>query len=149
MRSEGKSGYLPYLFELATTTTKSGQVKNEVFKLLNDLKDNDATFFLAKAIDDDKYSSIRKELVEACWQNGLNYSGYLPLFTKLVIHGTDEVSFEAFTVIDNMKYMPGNSILEEEIKKIKKHIADAHGTRNYFLNETIGILSNALNQGNE
>ena len=147
MSALGRVEYLPHIINLAVET-KFEAVKNAVFNLLNQIKDNGAVSFLAEAIVDEKNRPVKKHLIEACWQNGLNYAQYLPLFTGILIHDSDENSFEAFTVIENLDYMPGDSIIKDEIKKIQSHMNSCGSTRQYFLTEAIKILEGVLNQDN-
>lgn len=147
LTSAGRVEYLPYLINLAGTT-ESDSVRAAIYTLLNQLKDKRAVTYLADAISDKKLNSVRKKLVEACWQNGLNFAPFLPLFIDLLIHETDEIAFEAFTLIENMEYMPGDSVLKAEIQKLQLHIDSAGNTRQYFLREAIQILSAVLTQEN-
>ncbi|NQU87166.1 MAG: hypothetical protein HQ541_15530 [Mariniphaga sp.] len=147
MRSSGKIGYIPYLIELANSTNFD-TVHSSVFNLLNELKEKGATNYLCEAIRDNQFKTIRKKLVEACWQNGLNFAQHLSLFTDLLIHESDEISFEAFTVIENMEYMPQNSILENEIEKLKSHLTGTDDPRQYFIKEAIITITKVLNQKN-
>ncbi|MBN2773763.1 MAG: hypothetical protein JXR31_05910 [Prolixibacteraceae bacterium] len=145
MRTSGRKEYIPYLIDLAGSTNYE-TVYSEVFKLLDELKSKDSVVPLISAIQNNKYKKIRKKLVESCWQNGLNYSQHLSVFTELLLYETDEISFEAFTVIENMEYMPQDSILKEEIEKLKSHLTGKDSPRQYFIKETISILNQVLNQ---
>jgi hypothetical protein len=140
LRINGKAGYLPYLIGLANSTNYPS-VNMAVFGLLNELKNKDAIPFLVEAIGDKKNKPFLKKLVESCWENGLNYSQYLPVFTDLLIFENDEISFEAFTVIENLEYMPDDAILQKEIRKLEGHLDSVNESRKYFLNEAIKIIS--------
>lgn len=139
LRVAGRVEYLPYLITLARTTSYE-TVGSAVFKLLDDLKVKKAVPYLIEAIRDEKDKAILQKLVEACWQNGLSYEQYLPVFTDLLIHESDEISLEAFTVIENMQYKPDTLIVSKEIEKIRKYLPGAEERRKYFLNEAIKIL---------
>jgi hypothetical protein len=97
-----------------------------------------------EAIANGKNQRILRDLIESCWQNGLNYSQYLSIFTSLLSHGSDEIAFEAFTVIENLEYMPSDQVINEEIVHLEHHLGEATETRKYFINEAISILKNAL-----
>ncbi len=43
-------------------------------------------------------------------------------------------AFEALTVIENLEYLPGDEVLQEEIQKIEKSISSASENKKYFLN---------------
>jgi|WetSurMetagenome_2_1015567.scaffolds.fasta_scaffold111143_1 hypothetical protein len=140
LRIKGKSGYLPYLIMLARTTNHS-TVRHAIFNLLDDIKDKGAIPFIIEAIRDEKNKYILKNLVESCWQNGLDFSQFLPIFTDLLIGGSEEVSFEAFTVVENMELLPGEEIIRKEVLKIENHMEVASEARKYFLKEAIKILT--------
>lgn len=143
LRESGKAGYLPLLISLAKSTAHP-MVRKSVFALLNELKSKDSIPFLMEAVTDEANQTILRELIESCWQNGLNYSQYLPVFTGLLSHGSDEIAFEAFTVIENLEYLPSDQIIKEEILHLQHHLDGASETRRYFINEAIGILKNTL-----
>ncbi len=148
LMSSGKAGYLPYLIELAHAT-RFDNVKSQIFRLLNQLKHKKAATYLADAIRNEQYLSIRKELVEACWQNGLDYTRYFSLFTDLMIHESEEISFEAFTVIENMGHMPENNLIRKETAKIKSHLHETKGRKRYVLDETLNMMENFLTHEDE
>jgi hypothetical protein len=143
LMSSGKAGYLPYLIDLAHAT-RFDTVKSQIFRLLNQLKHKKATTYLADAIRNEQYLSIRKELVEACWQNGLDFAPHFSLFTDLMIHGSEEIAFEAFTVIENMGYIPENNLLRKEAAKIKSHLQETKGRKRYVLDETLRMMEDFL-----
>ena len=65
-----------------------------------------------------------KNMVCSCWQNGLDYSGYIPFFTEMVLFSDYETSIEAFTVveenIDSLNPGSRNEILDEIKKSLSK-----------------------------
>jgi len=140
IKESGKPAILPVLIELANSTGHDS-VRNEIFGLLGQLKSNESVSFLVEAIRDDKFLPIRKKLVETCWQNGLDYSSFLSDFIGLVINGTDEISFEAFTVIDNLEYLPSEEIINNLVVRLESELPGVGETRRYFLQETIKIIT--------
>jgi hypothetical protein len=140
LRVKGKAGYLPYLIMLARTT-KHPNVSRAVFNLLDDIKDKHAIPYIIEAIHDEKNKYILKNLVESCWQNGMDFSQFLPVFTELIVGGSDEVSFEAFTVVENMELLPSEEIIKEEVIKLENSLESANDSRSYFLKEAIKILT--------
>jgi hypothetical protein len=93
-----------------------------------------------RAIEDDKYKGIRKTILTACWQNGLDFSTFLPVFIDLVIHEDWETAFEAFTVIDNFEFLPGTEIINFSITKINEAMLNVSEQHKYFLNEILAKL---------
>jgi hypothetical protein len=90
-----------------------------------------------RAIEDDKYKGIRKTILAACWQNGLDFSTFLPVFIDLVIQEDWETAFEAFTVIDNFEFLPGAEIINFSISKINEAMPNVTDQQKYFLNEIL------------
>ena len=64
-----------------------------------------------------------KRLLTACWQNGLDFSTFLPVFIDLIIHEDWEIAFEAFTVIDNLEFLPSHEIIKISVGKINECLA--------------------------
>ena len=73
----------------------------------------------------------------ACWQNGLDYSLFLLVFVDFVIKEDWETAFEAFTVIENMEFLPENETIAEAELKIQQALPSATGQNEYFLKEIL------------
>lgn len=140
VRKSGNPEYLPYLIELYR---ESGieDVKKEVFKILCELKLQDTVPYLMDAIVGDENKAIKKDLLEACWQNGLKYTHYLPLVIDMVIYEDEMIAFEALTIIENMDFFPGDEILKEQIQKIEKSLKSASDNKKYFLNAILKFFN--------
>lgn len=136
LKEKGNSEYLPILFELLLASPEN-EVEASILKLLGTVKDNETIPVFVAALQNAKFKNIRKEIITACWQNGLDFSAHMAVFADLVIEETWEVAFEAFTVIENLEYFPP----EEELKNIRLKIAGALKTadaqKQYFLEEIL------------
>ena len=136
LKDKGNKDYLPILFELLLSKPED-EVQKEIIKLLGTVKDKDTIPSFIEALKDKKFSAIWKEILTACWQNGLDFSPYMYVFVDLVIVGEWEVSFEAFTVIENLEFLPP----AEELKEIKLTLAralkQANEQKAYFLEEIL------------
>ena len=99
LRSEGDVSVLPELFNLMLIQ-EDEEILDELAKFLNDLKDKEAAEILAKAVANPEYEKIQTTLVAACWQNGLSYGKYIPIFVHVIISGDYSAAIEAFTVIE-------------------------------------------------
>jgi hypothetical protein len=117
IRNSGNPEYLPYLMSLLIQSLPESII-NEVLIILGELKDQKSVPFLLEAINNNEYTSVRKELIASCWQNGLDFSDHLPFFVDLVINNEFEIAFEAFTVIENLEFQPVEEVRQSEIKKI-------------------------------
>ena len=136
---EGNRLYLPVLFDLLNTNPEY-EVEAQIVKLLGSVKDKESVNSFMRAIENEKYINIRKKLISACWQNGLDFSSFTPVFIDLIITGDWEVAFEAFTLIDNLEYLPGAEIVKVTKQKIELALPAANAQVKYFLTEILAKL---------
>ena len=108
-------------------------VRQYVANVLTYSEGTAATFEQAPVTDEDN-KDIQKELLEACWQNGLNYAQFLPIFIQVVIEEDDITAFEALTVIENLDHLPSDKVLEEQLDLINSKIGELGQTKAYYLN---------------
>jgi hypothetical protein len=101
------------------------------------VKDKESVNSFVRAIENDKYKGIRKSILTACWHNGLDFSTFLPVFIDLIIHEDWEIAFEAFTVADNLEYLPSPEIIKISVAKINDAMPSASEQKKYFLNEIL------------
>lgn len=139
LKEKGNKEYLPLLFELLRLQPEA-EIQKEILQLLGTVKDKETIPIFIQYIEDEKFSSIRKTLLNSCWQSGLDFSKHLNTFVDVVINEEWEVAFEAFTVIENLEHFPS----EEEIKTIKLKVAKAlkvsSDQKAYFLEEILKLL---------
>jgi hypothetical protein len=140
LRSSGSANYLPILADTLMNTS-SEEVRKTVLSLFGELKDKASVEVLMDMIVDNHYLPVRKELITSCWQNGLDFSPYLSQFVDWVIEADMEIAFEAFTVIENLDYLPEADIRENEIIKINRALPTADKLKTYLLTELRGVLA--------
>jgi hypothetical protein len=63
----------------------------------------------------------QEKITTACWENGLDYKNYFPVFVDIVINEDWETGFEAFTVIENMENYPDTGNYRHIRKKSGRH----------------------------
>ena len=139
LKKEGNVNYLPLLFDLLKSGSEQN-VEDEIKKILGSLKVREAAPVLVNALQEPRYKSIRKPLATACWQNGLDFSEYLPVFVDMVIKEDFETGFEAFTVIESMEKFPGQEITGPAVEKALDALKDAGEQKRYFLHEIVVML---------
>ncbi|HEY3390324.1 MAG TPA: HEAT repeat domain-containing protein [Prolixibacteraceae bacterium] len=139
VRESGNSFILAGLIDLLHDT-ELPEIRKSVLDLLSELKNKESVPAFISAIKDDKYFRERKDLVACCWQNGLIYNEYLPLFIDLVINEDFQVAFEAFTVIENMFGSVDDEIIDKEILKVTEALKDASEQKAYLLNGLLSII---------
>ena len=140
IKQNGNRLYIPLLFDLLVSSPGQ-EVEKEIKDILGTIKDKQSINGFMRGIEDKKYQSIRKTILTACWQNGLDFSTFLPVFIDLIINEEWEIAFEAFTVIDNLDMLPGEAIIKISTGKINKALETANEQKQYFLNEVLIKLS--------
>jgi hypothetical protein len=141
IRETGSSAQFSGLLELLHET-KNQDIKKHILTLFSELKSTDTVPLLMDAIQNKKYAGELKELLSCCWQNGLNYSPYLPILIDLVINEEFLVSFEAFTVIENMYGKIDEVMLTQELAKIQDSLVNVDEQKEYLLNELSALIQN-------
>jgi hypothetical protein len=139
LKEKGNDAYLPLLFDILNSNPEA-EVEKEIMFILNNLKIKDAVPVMAEALQNPKYLSIRKKLTTACWENGLSFKNYLPVFVDLVIHEDWETGLEAFTVIENMESFPEQETLGIARNKIYDALKNAGEQKKYFLHEILTLI---------
>lgn len=136
IKEVGNKFYIPLFFDLLNTRPEP-EIEREIMALLSTVKEKDTVNTFMRAVEDEKYKPIRKSILTACWQNGLDFSTLLPVFINLIISEPWEVAFEAFTIVDNLEHFPGEAIINTSIQKIEAALPAADGQKQYFLNEIL------------
>ena len=116
------------------------EIKKSILNLLSELKNKESIPHLIAAIKNKKYKNEQIDLIACCWQNGLSYNEYLPFFVDLVIHEEFLVSFEAFTVIENLYGQIEEETIEDEIIKINIALRNATDEKAYLLNGLLSLI---------
>lgn len=136
IKNKGNKLYIPILFDLLNSFPEP-EIEKEILYLLETVKDKEAVNSFMRAIEDDKYKQIRKSILIVCWQNGLDFSTFLPVFVDLVINESWEIAFEAFTIIDNLEFLPSEEIVNKSVALIKDALPSVDEQKRYFLNEIL------------
>ena len=136
IQNKGNKLYIPILFDLLNSSPEP-EIETEIKNLLGTVKDKETINAFMRTIENDRYKTIRKSILTACWQNGLDFSTFLPVFIDLVINEDWEIAFEAFTVIDNLEYLPADEIIKNSILKINNALPLANDQKSYFLSEIL------------
>jgi len=140
IKEKGNKFYIPLLFDLLNTNPAK-EIADEINKLISTVKEKETTESFIEAVTDKKYKPIRKLILTACWQNGLDFSNYLPVFVDIIINDDWENAFEAFTIIDNFEFLPEQKIVKKAILKIEAAMENANEQKAYFMNEILAKLT--------
>jgi hypothetical protein len=139
LREEGIASDIPILLDVVIEK-KDPSISKAVWNLLIDVKEEKAGEIIIEAIENERYASLRKELVAVCWESRLNFSQHLDVFVEILIQENFETAFEAFTVIENMTGIISEKKKEEIAQKLKDAIANATQERKGFLHEAIHLV---------
>lgn len=140
IKSVGNKLYLPLLFDLLNSNPEK-EVEDEIKNLLATVKDKSTVESFIHILENEIYKPIWKTVLTTCWQNGLDYSNYTPLFIEMIINEEWEIAFEAFTIVDNLEFLPPQVTIDKSAIKIKKALPTANEQKTYFLNEILSKLT--------
>lgn len=140
VKEKGNKLYIPILFDLLNSNPGK-EVEDEIIKLLATIKDKETITNFIQAIENKKYRPILKSILAVCWQNGLDFSESLPLFVDKIINEDWEIAFEAFTIIDNLEFLPSQEIINKTIIKTEAALENTNGQKDYLLQEILNKIS--------
>jgi hypothetical protein len=103
-----------------TLLVSSKSTREEKDEALKALKENNAQEFMLNAISKTKNLAQKALLIAACWETGLDFSKHYSVFIDLITHENFVVSFEAFTVIQEMEAEIDGETLKASLAKLKK-----------------------------
>jgi hypothetical protein len=99
IRNSGSIKMLPVLFQMIKKETPL-IIRTEILNLLGEIKSKDAVPVIASSLEQMDFGEQLPGFLAACWQSGLDFSNYLPVFAKLFIESDYLTSLEAFTVLE-------------------------------------------------
>lgn len=110
--------------------------------LLADIKKPEVVDLMIAEIKNHKNREIKRQLVQACWESGLDYSIHLTDFANIFIEADYETAIEAFTLIENtvLDFAPNMEIKAEMTDKIKAIVLDLPEHKQNLAMELIHIL---------
>jgi len=108
--------------------------------LFANLKESDTIPLIIEGIKNQKYAPELKSLIASCWENGLDYSKYIPLFVDLLIDNEFDVAFEAYTVIMNTESQMNTEIIDQEIERMEKILSTVSEQKRQLLIDVIDYL---------
>jgi len=147
VRVEGQTPLLIEIFDLMLRQ-KEGEIYDLCCALLNDLKTQEAADQLAMALGQEEYLSIQKDLVAACWQNGLSYAAHVEAFAKLALEGSYETAIEAFTVLEEAAGELELSQRDALAEKLRHGLLDCPEDKKALLMELVKIVDHFEEPGN-
>lgn len=139
LREEGKPEDILILLDVMISKDEP-TIQSSIHNFLADLKNQEAGQFIIDAIQNQKYSSIRKQLVSTCWESSIKLSSYITVFVDLLIESDFETAFEAFTVIENLTDKISEEVKPVEMAKLKDAIPNVSADKKGMLLEAMHII---------
>ena len=118
--SEGMSKKDTQNADYVTALVSSKSSREEKDEALIALKENNAQAFILNAISKTKNLDQKALLIAACWETGLDFSKDYLVFINLIGHENFLVSFEAFTVIQEMEAEIDQSTLKAALDMLNE-----------------------------
>ena len=144
LMDSGDVSCLPDIFELLKSNPAT-EVKKQITSLLSQLKPQEAVPVLVEAIKNHK--EIRKDLISACWSNGLDYREYVSDFIDWTIESDFETKFEAYSVVTNMECGIPIEICDAQITKLESGIRSSNNPTTIVLLEDLINVLTMIKQG--
>lgn len=116
--------------------------RNRQFKenALRELKSEAGKELLMKAIAVTEDYKIRRALVAACWEAGLDFSRYLSFFVQLALISDFESCLDVLTIIEDMQGPFDKKMLDESIAKLGAGKSKAGAQKKTLLDDMIAAL---------
>lgn len=127
--------------DYVTILVSSKSTRDEKDEALKLLKENNAGDFIINAITKTKNPDQKALLVAACWETGLDFSKDYLFFIDLICHENFAVSFEAFTVIQEM----GAEISQDTLRKALDTLNQCSTANKTTLNDARELIQQQLN----
>ena len=106
--------------DAVTVLVSNKSTREEKDEALKHLKANNAQAFIINAISSTKNPIHKAQIIASCWDTGLDFSKDFQFFISLVCYKDFNVSFEAFTVIQEMESEIDKSSLTLALEKLKQ-----------------------------
>lgn len=137
---EGNKNILSEVIELLLITPET-VIRDEIIKILENLKDQESVPCIIEAIENPDYNDILSILVTSSWKNGLDFSEYVEVFTEVFIKSEFQLAFDAFTVIDNLENItPANA--DSCLLRLENAVEDIKDDKKPLYFELINIIEN-------
>lgn len=139
LKEEGDCSIIPALIDLMMTSEHE-EIKQVIGQFLADIKEAGAAPLFISAIQNERYLPIRAHLIGLCWQSGLDFTPFLPVFIEMVIVGNYMESFEAMTVIENLDGQITKELAEQMTDLLNKSATNAKEEKAGYIHEIKELL---------
>jgi len=123
IKAKGDASLIPELL-MVLATTEDLFAANALSQLLFDLKDQAALNVLIDHLQDPRFENIRVQMLQACWQCGLETWPRLPIFLNIALLGDYMEVLEVLTILENWDGFPDQLLLKEEIARFRDAMSE-------------------------
>ncbi|MCK5822348.1 MAG: hypothetical protein KAH17_10680 [Bacteroidales bacterium] len=99
-RKSGDIKVVPAILNILRNN-EDDQISKAATLLLSDIKDDKMIDMLIDALHQPDNNNIRKQLIQVCWESGLDYTDHLEYFVDLFLVLDYMGALEAFSLIEN------------------------------------------------
>jgi len=139
LREIGSDTDLELLAELYAKTADN-EIKSTVNQLFCDLKNQESSATITRLLKTISDKPTLKMLVSSCWQSRLNFIDSFEIFIDLVFFESFEISFEAFTVVENFEEIISDERKNKLISYAKEKLSKCKDENQVFAMDLIHII---------
>jgi hypothetical protein len=143
IRSSGKARILPLVFLLLEKQPEK-EITDEIFLILNELKDKNCVPYVIEAIQSTRFEKYITRLLTTCWQSGLDYSDHLLVFAEQFIKGDYKTAIEAFSVIEEWIFESNPATISDCKKYLKDTINQVSNDKKPLYIELVKVVESHM-----
>jgi len=139
LKENGNPDYIPFVLKILHSTDNE-EIKKKILNLFSELKQRKAIPELMKALENKEYKNEWNNILQACWENGMDYSKFLHVFIDLAISGDFMTALDSCTVITGMTGEISESTFNTESIKIKEALLSDKSKKSEILQDILEFL---------
>ena len=140
IKQDGNIKMLPHLFNLIQPSTHES-IRRNIVQLISEIKVQGAVPLIVRALESRDLGEDFTPLIAACWQSGLDFSKYLPVFIKIFVAGDYQTAIESFSVIEESIPLASADIQAECITLLDKLASQVTEDKYPFFRELMKVIS--------
>jgi hypothetical protein len=142
IRHHGNVRILPHLFSLMKPSTHEA-IRESILMLIGEIKNQDAVPVIVSILKQADQGGDFPRLVAACWQSGLDFSGYIPVFIRIFVEGDYQEAVEAFSVIEESIMNADKRIQKSCLQLLEKYSPRVSEEKYPLYRELVKVVSSA------
>ncbi len=128
----------------ALVNSKPGRIQQRITQLLNEVKAPDAAKELLAALDEPGFASVRRTILGAFWNAGIDVRDHLDRFITIALEGSAEECFECLTVIEHQEIWPEKTTRQALARVRKAHATESDAYKASMLKDLVAVLEYRL-----